>query len=164
VELCSDLCHPILDELHLLESKIKTQTIEALIGRQVFEQAFEPRNHRFDLIRLGFVDVRDVFGPVELGEVQASEKFEANRTSRPAESQFEPLKESPASRFCDVKHLARRQFLLLDDTRGNIAALFKPLKNGIRLTLTHMPDMTQLDGKALVQVIAVAGAGDQKSK
>ena len=72
-----------------------------------------------------------------------------------ADAEFEPFEESFASLSRDAEHLAGGKFFLLDDVSGNIAASFEPLQNGVRLTLTQMPDMPQFGCEFLVEVVTV---------
>src|SRR6185369_13561965 len=136
MELCSDLRHPVFDQL----------------------------NRRLDLCKLCFIDLVQVFRAVQLREIQSGKKFKPNGTGVCTDAQFQPFEEAPSSLYCDPEHLTRGKFFLLHHLRGNIAMLLEPLQNSVRLALTQVPDMPQFSHETLVQVIAVAGAGDQKSQ
>jgi hypothetical protein len=99
--------------------------IEELLGRQMLKQTFEPCNGRFDLGRLGTINLTRILRPVELGEVQTGEKLKANGTGGRADPQLKPFEESLTPGRRDPEHLAGRQFFLFDDLGRNIATIFK---------------------------------------
>lgn len=65
---------------------------------------------------------------------------------------------------CDMQQLAGGQFFLLDHFYGNIPMIFQALQNGIGLTLTEMPNVSQFRHDALMQVISVAWPRDEKTE
>src|SRR5512138_1112680 len=157
MELGSYLRHPVLDQPHLLEAKVETETVKDLFRRQLLEQAFEARDRRFDLGRLGIVDLRADFRSVKLCKIKACQKLKPDGTGILPNSLLEPFKETLPSRRGDPQHLARRKLFLLDHLRRDVAAVLQAFQDGICLALAQMPHLTQVGDEPLVQVITVAG-------
>src|SRR6266487_3542606 len=130
----------------------------------MFKQAFEPRNRRFNFGKLSPVNICQILRSMKLYEIQAREKFKANRTRCPSNPKFQPFEKSSVSLLCNMQHLTSRQLFLFDHLSGNIAVGFQSIQDRICLALTQMPDLPQLNSKTLMQVVAVTWSGDQKSK
>ena len=56
----------------------------------------------------------------------------------------------------------RREFLLLDGRRGDIALRLQPLQDAVGLALARMPDGSEFGGQALVKLVAMTWTFEKK--